>query len=143
MSPLHVILAAGGTGGHIEPDEDPVQAVLREVREETGLDVEIVGALPFAYAHPPQLAVPAAMAVYDIQQIILSLRERGIGVLITDHNVRETLSLVERAYVIYEGRVLTQGNPQEIIDNEDCLTTKDFVEMAHRLEYQMYCKEND
>ena len=53
-------------GGHIEPDEDPVQAVLREVREETGLDVEIVGALPFAYAHPPQLAVPAAMAVYDI-----------------------------------------------------------------------------
>jgi len=53
-------------GGHIEPDEDPVQAVLREVIEETGLAVEIVGALPFAYAHPPQLAVPAAMAVYDI-----------------------------------------------------------------------------
>jgi 8-oxo-dGTP pyrophosphatase MutT (NUDIX family) len=53
-------------GGHIEADEDPVQAVLREVAEETGLAVEIVGALPFAYAHPPQLAVPAAMAVYDI-----------------------------------------------------------------------------
>ncbi|MGE3857430.1 MAG: NUDIX domain-containing protein [Dehalococcoidia bacterium] len=53
-------------GGHIEPDEDPVQAVLREVLEETGLAVEIVEAPRFAYAHPPQLAVPAAMAVYDI-----------------------------------------------------------------------------
>ena len=47
------------------------------------------------------------------------LTQRGIGVLITDHNVRETLSIVERAYVIYEGRVLTKGNPQEIIANED------------------------
>ncbi len=47
------------------------------------------------------------------------LTQRGIGVLITDHNVRETLSLVERAYVIHEGQVLTEGNPQEIITNED------------------------
>ena len=47
------------------------------------------------------------------------LTARGIGVLITDHNVRETLSLVDRAYIIYDGQVLTHGNPQEIIANED------------------------
>jgi len=54
-------------GGHIEADEDPVQAVFREVREETGLDAEIVSGGPaFGYTSPPQLAPPAAMAVYDI-----------------------------------------------------------------------------
>jgi len=66
---------------------------------------------PFAGVDP--------LAVGDIQELVRHLTERGIGVLITDHNVRETLSLVERAYVIYEGQVLTQGKPQEIIDNED------------------------
>jgi lipopolysaccharide export system ATP-binding protein len=59
------------------------------------------------------------IAVGDIQQLVRHLTERGIGVLITDHNVRETLSLIDRAYIIYDGRVLTQGNPQEIIQNED------------------------
>ncbi len=53
-------------GGHVEADEDPVQAVLREVMEETGLDVEIIAPHPFAYAHPPQLPAPASVAVYDI-----------------------------------------------------------------------------
>lgn len=57
--------------------------------------------------------------VGDIQQLVRHLKQRGLGVLITDHNVRETLSLVDRAYVIAEGQVLTQGNPQEIISNED------------------------
>ncbi|MEQ1713319.1 MAG: LPS export ABC transporter ATP-binding protein [Hyphomicrobium sp.] len=66
---------------------------------------------PFAGVDP--------LAVGDIQDLVRHLTERGIGVLITDHNVRETLSLVERAYVIYEGQVLTQGNPSEIIANED------------------------
>ena len=59
------------------------------------------------------------IAVSDIQKIIFHLRDRGIGVLITDHNVRETLSLVDRAYIIYDGQVLTHGNPREIIANED------------------------
>jgi lipopolysaccharide export system ATP-binding protein len=59
------------------------------------------------------------IAVGDIQQLVRHLTERGIGVLITDHNVRETLSLIDRAYIIYDGQVLTQGKPQEIIANED------------------------
>ena len=59
------------------------------------------------------------IAVGDIQQLVRHLTQRGIGVLITDHNVRETLSLVDRGYVIAEGRVLTQGSPEEIINNED------------------------
>ena len=59
------------------------------------------------------------LAVGDIQDLVRHLTQRGIGVLITDHNVRETLSLVDRAYVIADGQVLTHGNPQEIIRNED------------------------
>jgi lipopolysaccharide export system ATP-binding protein len=59
------------------------------------------------------------LAVGDIQQLVRQLTARGIGVLITDHNVRETLSLVDRAYIIYDGHVLTHGNPREIIANED------------------------
>jgi lipopolysaccharide export system ATP-binding protein len=59
------------------------------------------------------------LAVGDIQQLVRQLTARGIGVLITDHNVRETLSLVDRAYIIYDGQVLTHGNPQEIIANKD------------------------
>jgi lipopolysaccharide export system ATP-binding protein len=59
------------------------------------------------------------IAVGDIQQLVRHLTERGIGVLITDHNVRETLSLSDRAYIFYDGQVLTQGKPEEIIANED------------------------
>ena len=66
---------------------------------------------PFAGVDP--------IAVGDIQDLVRHLTGRGIGVLITDHNVRETLKLTDRAYVIYDGQVLTQGKPQEIINNED------------------------
>ncbi|HEX5600187.1 MAG: LPS export ABC transporter ATP-binding protein [Pseudomonadota bacterium] len=59
------------------------------------------------------------IAVGDIQELVRHLTQRGIGVLITDHNVRETLSLIDRAYIIYDGQVLTQGSPEEIIKNED------------------------
>ena len=59
------------------------------------------------------------IAVGEIQQLVRHLTRRGLGVLITDHNVRETLSLVDRAYVIADGQVLTQGSPSEIIANED------------------------
>ena len=57
------------------------------------------------------------MAVHDIQEIILHLKERGLGVLITDHNVRETLSVVDRAYIIDEGRVLSQGSRDFLIND--------------------------
>jgi lipopolysaccharide export system ATP-binding protein len=56
--------------------------------------------------------------VLDIQKIIRFLKESGIGVLITDHNVRETLGICDRAYIINEGTVLASGKPDEIIYNE-------------------------
>ncbi len=59
------------------------------------------------------------IAVGDIQELVRHLTQRGIGVLITDHNVRETLSLIHRAYIVFDGQVLTQGKPEEIITNED------------------------
>lgn len=59
------------------------------------------------------------IAVGDIQELVRLLTKRGIGVLVTDHNVRETLNLIDRAYIIYDGQVLTQGKPAEIIANED------------------------
>ncbi len=59
------------------------------------------------------------IAVGDIQQLVRHLTGRGIGVLITDHNVRETLGLIDRAYIIHSGRVLTEGKPDEIVANED------------------------
>jgi lipopolysaccharide export system ATP-binding protein len=59
------------------------------------------------------------LAVGDIQELVRHLTQRGIGVLITDHNVRETLELIDRAYIIYDGQVLTHGNPQEIKSNPD------------------------
>src|SRR5882672_9940170 len=59
------------------------------------------------------------IAVLDIQKIISFLKERGIGILITDHNVRETLGICDRAYIINEGRVLASGAPGEIVYNED------------------------
>ena len=65
---------------------------------------------PFAGVDP--------IAVLDIQQIIRFLKERGIGVLITDHNVRETLGICDHAYIINQGAVLAFGKPEEIIYNE-------------------------
>jgi lipopolysaccharide export system ATP-binding protein len=66
---------------------------------------------PFAGVDP--------IAVIDIQQIIRFLKDRGIGVLITDHNVRETLGICDHAYIINQGSVLAFGKPEEIIYNED------------------------
>ena len=66
---------------------------------------------PFAGVDP--------IAVLDIQQIIRFLKDRGIGVLITDHNVRETLGICDHAYIINQGAVLAFGKPDEIIYNED------------------------
>ena len=66
---------------------------------------------PFAGVDP--------ISVVDIQKIIKQLAERGIGILITDHNVPETLSISDRAYIINEGTVLAEGNPQDILDHSE------------------------
>jgi lipopolysaccharide export system ATP-binding protein len=66
---------------------------------------------PFAGVDP--------IAVIEIQRIISFLKSRGIGVLITDHNVRETLGICDRAYIISDGRVLAEGTPAEIVENAD------------------------
>lgn len=58
-------------------------------------------------------------AIEDIRDLILYLKGRGIGILITDHNVRETLDIVDRASIIYEGQVLFEGSPDEVTANED------------------------
>ena len=65
---------------------------------------------PFAGVDP--------IAVIEIQRIVRFLKERGIGVLITDHNVRETLGICDRAYIINQGAVLASGRPDDIIANE-------------------------
>lgn len=66
---------------------------------------------PFAGVDP--------IAVSDIQALVRHLTQRGIGVLITDHNVRETLGLIDRAYIIHAGKVLTHGRPSDIVSNAD------------------------
>jgi lipopolysaccharide export system ATP-binding protein len=59
------------------------------------------------------------IAVGDIQDLVRHLTNRGIGVLITDHNVRETLGLTDRAYIVYAGQILTEGSPEEIVNDPD------------------------
>ncbi|NQV57534.1 MAG: LPS export ABC transporter ATP-binding protein [Rhodospirillales bacterium] len=59
------------------------------------------------------------IAVNDIRDLISHLKDRGIGVLITDHNVRDTLGIVDRAYIIHDGMVLMEGKPDDIVGNED------------------------
>jgi lipopolysaccharide export system ATP-binding protein len=59
------------------------------------------------------------IAVNDIRDLVAHLKDRGIGVLITDHNVRETLEIVDRAYILHEGRVLMEGRPWEIVADVD------------------------
>lgn len=59
------------------------------------------------------------IAVAEVRSIVSHLKNRGIGVLITDHNVRETLDIIDRAYIIHEGRVLIEGKPSDIVNNAD------------------------
>ena len=61
------------------------------------------------------------ISVADIQDMVYSLKSKGIGVLITDHNVRDTLKITDRGYIITEGQVLTQGSPEEILSNKDVI----------------------
>ncbi len=123
----------------VEPDRQKREAYLEQLLEEFNIArvrkspaialsggerrrVEIARALasrpsymlldePFAGIDP--------IAVGDIRDLVQHLTDRGIGVLITDHNVRETLELVTRAYIIHDGQLLLEGTPEQIIANED------------------------
>jgi lipopolysaccharide export system ATP-binding protein len=57
------------------------------------------------------------IAVFDVQQIILELKKRGLGILLTDHNVRETLSITDRSYIMYESKILISGTSEELIND--------------------------
>jgi lipopolysaccharide export system ATP-binding protein len=123
----------------VEPDSDQRNAMLEDLLAEFSLAhlrrtpamalsggerrrVEIARALA---AHPnfilldEPLAGIDPIAVNDIRELVLHLKDRGIGVLITDHNVRDTLEIVDRAYIIHEGVVLMEGKPSEIVSHED------------------------
>jgi len=65
---------------------------------------------PFAGVDP--------IAVEDIQQIVATLKQKNIGILITDHNVHETLSIIDRAYLLFEGKILKEGTSQQLTDDE-------------------------
>jgi lipopolysaccharide export system ATP-binding protein len=58
------------------------------------------------------------IAVYDIQQIILELRKKGFGILLTDHNVRDTLAITDRACLIHQGQVVVEGTPKEVAESD-------------------------
>jgi lipopolysaccharide export system ATP-binding protein len=66
---------------------------------------------PFAGVDP--------IAVGDIRGLVAHLKERGIGVLITDHNVRETLGIIDRAYILHDGHVLMSGSPKDVVADEN------------------------
>jgi lipopolysaccharide export system ATP-binding protein len=122
----------------VEPARDAREAMLDELLAEFRIShlrrapalalsggerrrVEIARALA-AQPHFILLDEPLAgidpIAVADIRDLVAHLKDRGIGVLITDHNVRETLEIVDRAYILHEGRVLMEGKPSEIVADE-------------------------
>ena len=123
----------------IEPDADRRESVLDELLADFSLThlrrtpalalsggerrrVEIARALatqPHFILLDEPLAGIDPIALSDVRDLVYHLKDRGIGVLITDHNVRETLDIVDRAYILHDGRVLMEGAPAEIVSHED------------------------
>jgi lipopolysaccharide export system ATP-binding protein len=123
----------------VEPDHDRREVLLDELLAEFSIDhlrrtsalalsggerrrVEIARALasqPAFILLDEPLAGIDPIAVGDIRDLVSHLKDRGIGVLITDHNVRETLDIVDRAYILHEGMVLMEGAPSEIVAHKD------------------------
>jgi len=107
MQELHIGHLAGQAGASLSGGERRRVEIARALAANPRF---ILLDEPFAGVDP--------ISVIDIQQIILHLRERGIGVLITDHNVRETLSICHHAYILNEGRVIAEGAPEAVLDNQ-------------------------
>jgi lipopolysaccharide export system ATP-binding protein len=122
-----------------EPDRDTRHMMLDELLAEFGIShlrrtpalalsggerrrVEIARALatqPSYILLDEPLAGIDPIAVAEIRDLVRHLKDRGIGVLITDHNVRETLEIIDRAYILHDGQVLMEGAPDEIVAHED------------------------
>jgi len=79
------------------------------------------------------LAAIDPLAVIEIKNLIFHLKDRGIGVLITDHNVRDTLDIIDRAYIIHDGTVLAEGSASEIINNKDVRRVYLGEDFSHKL----------
>ena len=123
----------------VEPDPDRRQQMLDELLAEFGIShlrrtpalalsggerrrVEIARALatqPNYILLDEPLAGIDPIAVGEIRDLVSHLKDRGIGVLITDHNVRETLEIIDRAYIMHDGHVLMEGRPDEVVAHED------------------------
>ena len=123
----------------VEPDRDRRDQMLDELLGEFGIRhlrrtpslalsggerrrVEIARALasqPSYILLDEPLAGIDPIAVGEIRDLVSHLKDRGIGVLITDHNVRETLEIIDRAYIMHEGRVLMEGTPEEVVADQD------------------------
>ncbi len=123
----------------VEPDRDRRDTLLDELLAEFGIThlrrtpalalsggerrrVEIARALatqPGYILLDEPLAGIDPIAVGEIRDLVGHLKDRGIGVLITDHNVRETLEIIDRAYIMHDGQLLMEGRPQEVVANED------------------------
>jgi lipopolysaccharide export system ATP-binding protein len=123
----------------VEPDRDRRDMMLDELLAEFGIGhlrrtpalalsggerrrVEIARALATQPAYillDEPLAGIDPIAVNEIRDLVSHLKDRGIGVLITDHNVRETLGIIDRAYIMHDGRMLMEGSPDEVVAHED------------------------
>ncbi|MGE4481707.1 LPS export ABC transporter ATP-binding protein [Acidocella sp.] len=123
----------------VEPERDKREEMLAELLAEFGIShlrrtpalalsggerrrVEIARALatgPNYILLDEPLAGIDPIAVGEIRDLVAHLKHRGLGVLITDHNVRETLEIIDRAYILYDGQVLMEGNPGEVVAHED------------------------
>jgi lipopolysaccharide export system ATP-binding protein len=122
-----------------EPDKAARERRLDQLLDEFGLTrLRVAPAWALSGGHPPRAEIARALAanpsimlldepfagidplsISDIRDLIVELKKRGIGVLITDHNVRETLDIVDRGYIIYDGRVLFAGSPEELVADEN------------------------
>ncbi|WP_298264284.1 LPS export ABC transporter ATP-binding protein [Acidocella sp.] len=123
----------------VEPDRDRREDVLSGLLAEFGIShlrrtpalalsggerrrVEIARALatgPNYILLDEPLAGIDPIAVGEIRDLVSHLKDRGLGVLITDHNVRETLEIIDRAYILYDGQVLMEGSPEQVVAHED------------------------